>query len=99
MTVVFEGGKTVRYEFSESDQLESAYAVTVHKSQGSEYEVVIMPLYGVNEFLQNRNLLYTAVSRAVKRLYIIGSRDVLMSMIRNVNKKPRYSGLREMLIG
>ena len=99
MTVVFEGGKTVRYEFSESDQLESAYAITVHKSQGSEYEVVIMPLYGVNEFLQNRNLLYTAVSRAVKRLYIIGSKDVLMSMIRNINKKPRYSGLREMLIG
>ncbi|MCK5758004.1 MAG: ATP-dependent RecD-like DNA helicase [Clostridiales bacterium] len=99
MTVVFEGGKIVRYEFSESDQLESAYAITVHKSQGSEYEVVVMPLYGVNEFLQNRNLLYTAVSRAVKRLYIIGSKDVLMSMIRNVNKKPRYSGLREMLIG
>ncbi len=99
MTVVFEGGKTVIYESSESDQLESAYAITVHKSQGSEYEVVIMPLYGVNELLQNRNLLYTAVSRAVKKLYIIGSKDVLMSMIRNVNKKPRYSGLREMLIG
>ena len=99
MTVVFEGEKTVIYESSEADQLESAYAITVHKSQGSEYEVVIMPLYGVNELLQNRNLLYTAVSRAVKKLYIIGSKDVLMSMIRNVNKKPRYSGLREMLIG
>lgn len=99
LTVVFDGGKTVRYEFSESDQLESAYAITVHKSQGSEYDVVIMPLFGVNQLLQNRNLLYTAVSRAVKKLYIIGSKDVLMSMIRNINKKPRYSGLREMLIG
>jgi len=98
MVVVFEGEKTVVYDFAESDQLESAYAITVHKSQGSEYEVVIMPLYGVNELLQNRNLLYTAVSRAVKKLYIIGSKEVLTSMIRNVNKKPRYSGLREMLI-
>ncbi len=97
--VVFDGEKTVIYDFSESDQLETAYAITVHKSQGSEYDVVIMPLYGVNELLQNRNLLYTAVSRTVKRLYIIGSKEVLMSMIRNVNKKPRYSGLREMLIG
>lgn len=97
--VVFDGEKTVIYDFSESDQLETAYAITVHKSQGSEYDVVVMPLYGVNELLQNRNLLYTAVSRAVKRLYIIGSREVLLSMIRNVNKKPRYSGLREMLIG
>jgi len=97
--VVFDVEKTVVYDFSETDQLEAAYAITVHKSQGSEYDVVIMPLYGVNELLQNRNLLYTAVSRAVKRLYIIGSKEVLMSMIRNVNKKPRYSGLKEMLIG
>lgn len=98
MIVVFEGEKTVRYEFSEADQLETAYAITVHKSQGSEYEVVVMPLYGVNQLLQNRNLLYTAVSRAIKRLYIIGSKDILISMIENSNKKPRYSGLREMLI-
>lgn len=98
MTVVFEGEKTVRYDFSEADQLETAYAITVHKSQGSEYEVVVMPLHGVNQLLQNRNLLYTAVSRAIKKLYIIGSKDILISMIENSNKKPRYSGLREMLI-
>lgn len=98
MTVVFEGDKTVQYDFSEADQLETAYAITVHKSQGSEYEVVVMPLYGVNQLLQNRNLLYTAVSRAIKRLYIIGSKDILISMIENSNRKPRYSGLREMLI-
>ncbi|MDX1357605.1 MAG: AAA family ATPase, partial [Clostridia bacterium] len=99
LKVIFDGEKTVLYDYTESDQLEPAYAITVHKSQGSEYEVVVMPLYGVSELLQNRNLLYTAVSRAVKRLYIIGSKEVLVSMIRNVNKKPRYSGLREMLIG
>lgn len=98
LTVIFDGEKTVRYDFSEADQLEAAYAITVHKSQGSEYDVVIMPLYGVSELLQNRNLLYTAVSRAVRKLYIIGSKQVLTSMVRNVNKKPRYSGLREMLI-
>lgn len=98
ITVVFEGEKKVKYDFSEADQLETAYAITVHKSQGSEYEVVVMPLQGVNQLLQNRNLLYTAVSRAIKRLYIIGSKDILISMIENENKKPRYSGLREMLI-
>ncbi len=99
ITVVFDNEKTVCYDYSEADQLETAYAITVHKSQGSEYDVVIMPLYGVNKLLQNRNLLYTAVSRAVKRLYIIGSKEVLISMISNDNKKPRYSGLKEMFIG
>lgn len=96
--VVFDGDKRVIYDFREADQLEIAYAITVHKSQGSEYGTVVIPLFGVNGFLQNRNLLYTAVSRAVNKLYIIGSREILISMVNSISKKARYSGLKGLLI-
>lgn len=98
MEVLFDDEKSVIYDVEEAEQLETAYAITVHKSQGSEYKTVIMPLYGISGFLCTRNLLYTAVSRAVNRLYIIGEPRVFLSMIKNTNKKPRYSGLKEFLI-
>ncbi len=98
MEVLFDDEKSVIYDFEDAEQLETAYAITVHKSQGSEYKTVLMPLYGTSGFLCTRNLLYTAVSRAVNRLYIIGDSRIFLSMIENTNKKPRYSGLKEFLI-
>ncbi|MBN2557313.1 MAG: ATP-dependent RecD-like DNA helicase [Clostridia bacterium] len=98
LRVVYDGEKTVIYDFKDADQLETAYAITVHKSQGSEYGTVVMPLFGVNDMLCTRNLLYTAVSRAVRKLYVIGSREIFSSMISNEHRKPRYSGLKGLLI-
>jgi exodeoxyribonuclease V alpha subunit len=91
--IIFEGNRRVEYDMRDSDQLETAYAVTVHKSQGSEYNTVILILDGTSPMLQSRNLLYTAVSRAVEKLYIIGSEEIFSSMISNERKKKRYSGL------
>lgn len=86
-------GKIVRYEFSELDQLEHSYAITVHKSQGSEFDVVIMPVVRSAPMLLTRNLLYTAITRAKKLLIIIGSQDVINFMIKNTDAKVRNTGL------
>ena len=78
-------------------ELELAYAVTVHKSQGSEFNAVILPLLGNFEKLYCRNLLYTAVTRAKKMLIIVGSKRTVEFMIANNRRTMRYSCLREML--
>lgn len=88
-------GKIARYEFSELDQLEHSYAITVHKSQGSEFDVVIMPIVRSAPMLLTRNLLYTAITRAKKLLIIIGSNDIVNFMIRNTDAKIRNTGLAE----
>ena len=91
--VTFEEGKTVTYGSSNLDELELAYAITIHKSQGSEYPAVVMPVLSGPRMLFNRNLLYTAVTRARKCVTIVGSEEMVRSMIDNVNEQRRYSSL------
>ena len=93
ITVEYDDSKRVRYSFSELDELELAYAVTIHKSQGSEYPAVIMPLLGGPRMLLNRNLLYTGVTRAKKCVTILGDRATISTMIHNISEKNRYTGL------
>lgn len=91
--VEFEEGKLVSYEYSQMDEMELAYAITIHKSQGSEYPAVVMPILTGPRMLLNRNLLYTAVTRAKKCVTLVGSSDTIYQMIRNVFEQRRYSSL------
>lgn len=91
--VKFDDEKKVWYEYSDLEQLEHAYAITVHKSQGSEFDVVIMPISQSSPMLLTRNLLYTAITRAKKLIIIIGSDKVIQFMIQNVDSKKRNTGL------
>ena len=93
MTVEYEDNKRVEYHFSQLDELELAYAVTIHKAQGCEYPAVIMPLLGGPRQLLNRNLLYTGITRAKKCVTILGSVDTIEQMIQNGNARKRYTGL------
>lgn len=95
ITVEFEEGKRVEYDFKEAENLELAYAITIHKSQGSEYPAVILPLLNGPRMLMNRNLLYTAVTRAKSCVCIVGSLDTFQAMIENEQEQKRYSGLTE----
>ena len=97
LTVEYEEGRMVEYPFKELDQLELAYAITIHKSQGSEYPAVIIPLLTGPRMLMNRNLLYTAVTRARKCVTLVGDEKAFYNMESNVNEQKRYSGLRERL--
>lgn len=90
-------GRNAVYTFEMLDQLELAYAITVHKSQGSEFDVVIMPILGGFEKLFYRNLLYTAVTRAKKLLIIIGTEEVITKMVINNKRTNRYTCLTAML--
>ena len=92
-------GRITAYPFDTLDQIELAYAVTVHKSQGCEFETVIMPLLGSFDKLCYRNLLYTAVTRAKKLLIIIGSEDDIARMVANNRRTRRYTCLKNMLCG
>lgn len=96
MHIRFED-RTVTYEFSLLEDLEPAYAVTVHKSQGCEYPIVILPLGNVPPMLRSRNLLYTAVTRAQCIVIVVGREDVLADMVRNNRQTMRYTGLSERL--
>ena len=93
--VEYDEGRKVKYGFDMVDELELAYAITVHKSQGSEYPAVILPLLPGPKLLYNRNLLYTAVTRARKCLTIIGSDTTFQEMIRNKSEQERYTSLAE----
>ncbi|MBS6194687.1 MAG: ATP-dependent RecD-like DNA helicase [Clostridiales bacterium] len=95
MTVVFEESRYVEYTFKQLDELELAYAVTIHKSQGSEYPAVILPLLGGPKLLMSRNLLYTAVTRARKCVTVVGSEVTFQEMIHNKQEKGRYTSLKE----
>ena len=97
LTVEYEEGRMVEYPFKELDQLELAYAITIHKSQGSEYPAVIIPLLTGPRMLMNRNLLYTAVTRARKCVTVVGDEKAFYNMEANVNEQKRYSGLRDRL--
>ena len=86
-----------KYDFSQFEELEHAYAVTVHKSQGSEYRAVVLVLYDTPPALLTRNMLYTAVTRSKELVVIVGKASFLEEMIRNNRKSPRYTGLEKML--
>lgn len=93
LTVEFDECRRVEYPFSQLDELELAYAITIHKSQGSEYPAVLLPILAGPRMLFNRNLLYTAVTRARKCVTILGSSRTLQEMIRNEEHHKRYTGL------
>lgn len=95
LLVEFDDNRLVDYSFTQLEELELAYAVTIHKSQGSEYPAVILPILDGPKLLFNRNLLYTAVTRAKSCVTIVGSDTMLQFMIDNKNEQSRYSGLRE----
>ena len=95
MTVEFDEGKRVSYTFSLLEELELSYAITIHKSQGSEYPGVIMPLLSGPRMLFNRNLLYTGVTRARGCVTILGSSQTVREMIENESENKRYTSLRE----
>jgi len=98
LIVEFDDEKTVRYPFTQLDELELAYAVTIHKSQGSEYPAVILPLLPGPKMLMNRNLLYTAITRARECVVLIGHKEVFYDMIDNTNQQRRYSSLKERIV-
>ena len=94
LVVEFDDLRKVTYPFSALEELELAYAITIHKSQGSEYPAVVMPLLAGPKPLFNRNLLYTGVTRARNCLTILGSKEILGEMIENNQENRRYTGLR-----
>ena len=93
MTVEFDEHRYVEYPFGSLDELELAYAVTIHKSQGSEYPAVVIPLLAGPRMLMNRNLLYTAVTRAKNCVTLVGDPEVFYQMIDNTTEQKRYSSL------
>lgn len=93
--VEFEDGRFAMYSFKQLEELELAYAITIHKSQGSEYPAVILPLLSGPQMLLNRNLLYTAVTRARKCVTVVGNEETFAEMIRNEKQQKRYSALDE----
>ena len=95
LEVEFDEGRKVKYSFEMTEELELAYAITVHKSQGSEYPAVILPLLPGPRLLYNRNLLYTAVTRAKRCLTIVGSDVTFQEMIQNKSEQERYTSLAE----
>lgn len=97
VTVEFEEGRIVDYPFTSMDELDLAYAITIHKSQGSEYPAVVLPLLGGPRPLMNRNLLYTAVTRARRCVTVVGDEQVFNSMVQNVQEQRRYCGLKTRL--
>ena len=93
MQVKFDDGKQVLYQNEDIEELEHAYAITIHKAQGSEFDVVILPIYQIAPMLQTRNLLYTAITRAKKLMIVIGHKSTIDYMIRNNHTKERNTGL------
>ena len=92
--VVFDDDRYVTYDSKQAEELELAYAITIHKSQGSEYPAVIIPLVSGVSMLMTRNLLYTGVTRAKKCVCIVGRKETFDAMIRNEDQHKRFSGLK-----
>lgn len=95
VTVEFDEGRMVEYSFKQMEELELAYAVTIHKSQGSEYPAVVIPIFSGPKMLMTRNLIYTAVTRARACVCLVGVPEVFQAMVDNEMEQRRYSGLRE----
>ena len=96
--VLYDDDKNVWYSYQDIDQIEHAYSITVHKSQGSEFDVVILPITATAPMLLTRNLLYTAITRARKLLIVISSQNIIDKMIQNYDSKKRNTGLEYKLI-
>ena len=96
--VLYDDDKNVWYSYQDIDQIEHAYSITVHKSQGSEFDVVILPITATAPMLLTRNLLYTAITRAKKLLIVISSQNIIDKMIQNYDSKKRNTGLEYKLI-
>ena len=94
LTIIFDDERKVIYDFSFLDELDLAYATTIHKSQGSEFKVVIIPVFMGSPFLMNRNLLYTGITRAKQLVVVVGLKKALKYMIDNTNSIERYSALK-----
>ena len=97
LEVLFDDGRSAVYSFSMLEELELAYCISIHKSQGSEFPIVLLPLLGGPPMLLNRNLLYTAVPRARHMVCILGRQSCIQQMVRNNQVKRRYSGLARFL--
>lgn len=98
LTVIFDDERRVIYEFIFLDELELAYAITIHKSQGSEFKVVVMPTFMGSAFLMNRNILYTGITRAKELVVVVGNQKALKYMVTNTNSMERYSSLKERIM-
>ncbi len=98
LTVEFDERKMVEYSFKQLEELELAYAITIHKSQGSEYPAVIIPLYSGPRMLMTRNLIYTAVTRARSCVCLVGLPETFQAMVDNRMEQKRYSGLKERIV-
>ncbi|WP_459480153.1 SF1B family DNA helicase RecD2 [Clostridium saccharoperbutylacetonicum] len=94
LTIIFDDERKVIYDFNFLDELDLAYATTIHKSQGSEFKVVVIPAFMGSPFLMNRNLLYTGITRAKQLVVVVGFQKALMYMINNTNSIERYSALK-----
>lgn len=93
ITVIFDDERKVYYDYVYLDELELAYAITIHKSQGSEFKVIIVPAFMGSPFLMNRNLLYTGITRAKKLVVVVGMPKALKYMVSNTKSMERYSAL------
>lgn len=95
VTVEFDEGRMVDYSFKQLEELELAYAITIHKSQGSEYPAVVIPVFSGPRMLMTRNLIYTAVTRAKSCVCLVGMPEVFGDMVNNEMEQRRYSGLKD----
>ncbi|MGL5354845.1 MAG: SF1B family DNA helicase RecD2 [Clostridium sp.] len=98
VTVIFDDERKVIYDYIYLDELDLAYAITIHKSQGSEFKVVITPAFMGSPFLMNRNLLYTGITRAKELVVVVGKPKALKYMVDNTNSSERYSSLKDRIL-
>lgn len=98
LTVLFDDGKLVEYDFDILDELEHSYAITVHKSQGSEFPAVVIALANIPPMLRCRNILYTAVTRARDLVMLVGDKEIMVQMVNNVTGIERYTSLKDRLM-
>ncbi len=98
LTVEFDEGRMVEYGFKQLEELELAYAITIHKSQGSEYPAVVIPVHSGPRMLMTRNLIYTAVTRARSCVCLVGLPDMFQAMVNNETEQRRYSGLKDRIL-
>jgi exodeoxyribonuclease V alpha subunit len=95
ITVEFDEGRLVEYSYKQLEELELAYAITIHKSQGSEYPAVVIPIFSGPRMLMTRNLIYTAVTRAKACVCLVGVPEIFQEMVNNETEQRRYSGLKD----
>lgn len=97
VSVLYDDERTVEYEYNQLEEMDLAYCLSVHKSQGSEFPCVVMPVVGGARMLLNRNLFYTALTRARKLVVLVGREDCIADMVNNDHINERYTALKERL--